>query len=71
MTKLNYREIIRRALKYVIIIATVSLSCITVTNKLDKIEILWISIITGLIYCLLDIMMPSIKLIINKINNTN
>lgn len=68
MTKLNYREMIRRAFKYIIIIATVYLACITVTNKLDNTEIIWIAIITGLIYCLMDIMMPSIKLIINKNN---
>ena len=45
MTKLNYREIIRRAFKYIIIIATVYLACITVTNKLNNTEIIWIAII--------------------------
>ena len=66
MIKLNYREIIRRALKYIILISTIVLVCNSITNKLNKIEIIWISLIAGLVYCLLDIMMPSIKLEISK-----
>ena len=66
MIELNYREVIRRGLKYIILVSSVILACVSITNKLNNKELIIIGGLTGLMYCLLDITMPSIKLDKNK-----
>ena len=62
MINLNYREILRRLVKYIIIVLSVFLSSKSIIQNLKNNEIIFVSLLVGLTYCLLDIMMPSIKL---------
>ena len=57
----NLKEILRRLVKYLIL--TLSLGFIIKSSKkLNNYEIMKICLLTGLIYCILDVVSPSIKL---------
>ena len=67
---INIREFLRRLVKYLILVLVVGFACFKLINtKLTHYEIFLISFVSGMIYCLLDIVSPSIKLVINQ--NTN
>ena len=64
---INFREIIRRFFKYLILVLVLGYSLhIIPQNKIYNTEILWIVLITGLTFCILDIVTPSIQIIVNK-----
>ena len=63
----NIREILRRLIKYLILVLIVAFACFTlIKNKLSQMEICLISLISGMVYCILDIVSPSINLKIDK-----
>ena len=65
----NIREVLRRLIKYLILVLIVAFSCYTlVKNKLDNFEIIIISLTSGMVYNILDIVSPTINL---KINGDN
>ena len=66
---INYREILRRLLKYIVLVLIAG-SCIYIipNNKIKNNEIIYISLIIGMVFCLLDIVTPSIQIIVNKDN---
>ena len=64
---INYREVLRRLLKYIVLVL-ISGSAIYVIpkNKINNREIIYISLIIGMVFCILDIVTPSIQIIINN-----
>ena len=64
---INYREILRRLLKYIVLVLIAG-SCIYVipNNKIKNNEIIYISLIIGMVFCLLDIITPSIQIIVKN-----
>ena len=68
---LNIREIIRRFVKYIIMVLVVGFACYsfcqdkTTKNR----EIVYVALVSGITYCILDIITPSINLKINKNNH--
>ena len=67
LMKLNIREILRRLLKYVILVLVVAVTLYNIPEqKVTHSEIIWICLLTGLTFCILDIVTPSIYLSINK-----
>ena len=63
----NIREILRRLIKYLILVLIVAFACFTlIKNKLSNYEIILISLTAGMVYNILDLVSPSIKLNINK-----
>lgn len=69
---LNIREVIRRLTKYLVLVLIVGFASFSIPkNKLDKMEILWISLIAGLVFSILDTVTPSIKIHVRKANNTD
>lgn len=63
----NIREVLRRLIKYLILVLIVAFSCYTlVKNKLNHFEILIISLTSGMVYNILDIVSPTINLKIDK-----
>jgi hypothetical protein len=64
---INYREVLRRLLKYIILVL-ISGSAIYVIpkNKINNIQIIYISLIIGMVFCILDIVTPSIQIIVKN-----
>lgn len=64
---INYREVLRRLLKYIVLVL-ISGSAIYVIpkNKINNNEIIYISLIIGLVFCILDIVTPSIQIIVKN-----
>ena len=64
---INYREVLRRLLKYIILVL-ISGSAIYVIpkNKINNNEIIYISLIIGMVFCILDIVTPSIQIIVKN-----
>ena len=66
---INIREIIRRLLKYVILVLICGTSIYIIPkNKVSNMEIIYISLIVGMVFCILDIITPSIKINVNNDN---
>ena len=63
----NLKEILRRLVKYLILVLTLGF-IIKSVKKLNNYEITKICLLTGLIYCILDVVSPSIKLELNNHN---
>ena len=63
----NLKEVLRRLVKYLILVLTLGF-VIKSIKKLNNYEIIKICLLTGLIYCILDVVSPSIKLKLNKHN---
>ena len=64
---INIREVIRRLIKYAVLVLVVAFAAYTVPeNKLKNNEIVWIAIIAGIIFSILDSVTPSIKIHIEK-----
>jgi len=63
----NIREILRRLIKYLIMVLVVGFSCFTlIKTKLTNYEIILISLTAGMVYNILDLLSPSINLKIDK-----
>jgi len=64
---MNIREIMRRLIKYLIMVLVVAFACFTlVKTSMTNFEIILIALISGMIYNVLDLMSPSIDLKIDK-----
>jgi len=67
---INYREVLRRLLKYIILVLISGSSIFIIPkNKLTNKEIIYISLIIGMVFCLLDIITPSIQIIVKDDEN--
>jgi len=63
----NIREILRRLIKYLIMVLVVGFACFTlIKTKLTNYEIILISLTAGMVYNILDLLSPSINLKIDK-----
>ena len=64
---INIREIIRRIIKYVILVLVIGFACYSIPkNKIENIEIIYIMLVSGMIYNILDLVTPSISLKVIK-----
>tara|TARA_B110001469_G_C9624105_1_gene311337 strand:+ start:739 stop:945 length:207 start_codon:yes stop_codon:yes gene_type:complete len=64
---MNIREVMRRLIKYLIMVLVVAFACFTlVKTSMTNFEIILIALISGMIYNVLDLMSPSIDLKIDK-----
>ena len=64
---LNIREVIRRTLKYLVLVIVLGFSMHSIPkNSLDYKEILFIVLIAGMTFCILDTLSPSIKIVVTK-----
>ena len=64
---INSREVIRRLMKYLVLVITLGFySFSNFKNKLNNKEILLTAMMAGALYCILDLISPSIQL---KIDN--
>ena len=69
---INFREVLRRFLKYLILALVSLVSIYSIPEKKpNMIELIKISVIIGITYCIIDIVTPSIQIIVNKDNNKN
>ena len=63
----NIREVLRRLVKYLILVLIVAFACFTlIKTKLNNYEIILISLTAGMVYNILDLVSPSIHLKIDK-----
>lgn len=66
---INIREIIRRLIKYIILVLVIGFACYSIPkNKIENMEIFWIMLVSGMMYNILDLITPSINLKILKNN---
>jgi len=66
---INIREVIRRFIKYLVLVFVTAFAAYSVPNtKLEMMEIAWIAIISGVMFTILDITTPSIKIHVQKNN---
>ena len=64
---LNIREVIRRLIKYLILVVIVGFTAYSVPQKkIEIIEVVWISLIAGMVFSILDTITPSIKIHVEK-----
>ena len=64
---INIREVIRRLVKYIILVLIIGFACYSIPkNRLDNMEIVWIMLVSGMMYNILDLITPSINLKIIK-----
>ena len=63
----NIKEILRRLAKYIILILCIGFIIKSISNnRLNNKDIFIICMLSGLTYCIMDMVSPSIKLVINK-----
>ena len=66
---INIREIIRRLIKYIILVLVIGFACYSIPkHKIENMEIFWIMLVSGMMYNILDLITPSINLKILKNN---
>ena len=66
---INIREVIRRLVKYIILVLIIGFACYSIPkHRLDNMEIVWIMLVSGMMYNILDLITPSINLKIIKQN---
>ena len=64
---INIREFLRRLMKYIIMVLVVGFACYSIPKcRHSTMEMVWIAIISGLTFTILDLITPSISLKINK-----
>ena len=64
---INIREIIRRFLKYLILVLIMAFSVQNIPSQKPSLqETLYIVVIAGMTFCILDIVTPSIQITVNK-----
>ena len=67
---LNIREVIRRTFKYLVLVIIVGFSVHSIPqNKPEPREILFIALIAGMTFAILDTLSPSIKIVVSKRDN--
>jgi hypothetical protein len=63
----NIKEVLRRLAKYIILILCIGFIIKSLSNnRLYNKDIFIICMLSGLTYCILDMISPSINLVINK-----
>ncbi len=68
---INIREVIRRLIKYLVLVFVTGFAAYAVPKrKIEMMEVAWIAIISGIMFTILDITTPSIKIHVQK-NNKN
>ena len=64
---LNIREIVRRLLKYTVLVIVVGFAGFSIPKSPPtNTEIIWIALIAGMIFSILDSVTPSIKIHVEK-----
>ena len=63
---INIREIIRRFMKYLIMVLVVGFTSYNVCPHIEVNQIVWIAVLSGIMFCILDIVTPSINLTKNE-----
>lgn len=64
---LNIREVIRRTLKYLVLVIIVGFSAYSIpNNKMENKELLLVSLIAGMTFSIIDTLSPSIKIVVSK-----
>ena len=67
---LNIREVIRRLLKYAVLVVIVGFSAHSIPKQTPSpIEIVWVALIAGMVFSILDSVTPSIKIHVEKKKN--
>lgn len=64
---LNIREILRRIVKYILLILVIGFACYSIPKtRPENIEIIYIMLVSGMMFNILDLVTPSINLKITK-----
>lgn len=64
---LNVREVIRRLMKYAVLVIVVGFACHSIPQTPpNNTEIVWIAFIAGMVFSILDSVTPSIKIHVEK-----
>ena len=64
---INIREVVRRLTKYLVLVLVTAFAAYSVPkNKLDVMEIVWIALIAGIMFSILDSVTPSISINVSK-----
>ena len=64
---INIREIIRRIIKYSLLILIVGFACYSIpSKKIDNNDIIWIALVAGMVFTILDTVTPSIKIYVSN-----
>ena len=64
---MNIREVMRRLIKYLIMVLVVGFACFTlIKTNITHYEIFLIALVSGMVYNILDLISPSIDLKIDK-----
>tara|TARA_B110001469_G_C9644435_1_gene325131 strand:- start:3849 stop:4061 length:213 start_codon:yes stop_codon:yes gene_type:complete len=64
---LNIREVIRRLLKYAVLVIIVGFAAHSIPNHTPQpMEVVWVSLIAGMVFSILDSVTPSIKIHVEK-----
>ena len=64
---LNIREVVRRLLKYAVLVVIVGFSAHSIPKQTPQtMEVVWIALISGMVFSILDSVTPSIKIHVEK-----
>ena len=64
---INSREIIRRFMKYLVLVITLGFYIFSnFKNKISNKDISMIAVIAGTVYCIMDLLSPSIQLKVDE-----
>jgi hypothetical protein len=64
---LNIREVVRRLLKYAVLVVIVGFSSHSIPKQTPQtMEVVWIALIAGMVFSILDSVTPSIKIHVEK-----
>ena len=64
---INIREVVRRLTKYLVLVLVTAFAAYSVPkNKLDVMEIVWIALVAGIMFSILDSVTPSISINVSK-----
>ena len=64
---INIREVIRRFIKYLVLVFVTAFAAYSVPiKKLEIMEVAWIAVIAGIMFTILDITTPAIKIYVEK-----
>ena len=64
---INIREVIRRLTKYLVLVLVTAFAAYSVPkNKLDVMEVVWIALVSGIMFSILDSVTPSISINVSK-----
>ena len=64
---INVREVIRRLTKYLVLVLVTAFAAYSVPkNKLEIMEVVWIALVAGIMFSILDSVTPSISINVSK-----